>query len=386
MRPNDDASAVVSRVYSASDIQILTAVDAIRKRPGMYVGDTHDGSGLHHLAKELVEYALLEHLEGRLFRIAVTLHRAGALTVEDDGPGLPVDAPRGPDSVFQLFFTELGQCWRARSPFGIGHTVVNAMSERLFVEVHRAGTIHSQEFRAGRPIAPARLDGASDRTGTRITLRPDPGIFSSVVFDGERLLVRLREIAFLHPGLRIDFVDERKGRRESLQGQSISTWMERLTEGQLARPEQPLRMKGVCEGIHVDVALRWTSASRAPRVRGFVNAFPVRSGSHLKGRWAGLRGPLATRSSARSVWAGLVAILNLRGPGLDAELSGCCRDELESNAVARAVGTVVNAGLTRELAASPALRDSLFAPDRFVDRRDFGEGRAKRAASVERLR
>jgi DNA gyrase subunit B len=366
-----------ARVYDCGSIQVLEGLEPVRRRPGMYVGDTRDGSGLHHLAHELFDNAVQEHVDGRCFRLAVTLHAGGALTVEDDGPGIPVDPPPGwklGASPLEVIFTRLcagGFGRRGLSGLlGVGVACVNALSEQLVVEVRRGGWLHRQSFRRGLPEGPPAGIRRDDGTGTRVTIHPDPQIFASTAFDPERLLRRLREIAFLHPGLSVDFVDERRGgRRTRLHGRGIAAWVSLLTEGRSVFPAEPIRLRGAREGLSIDLAFQWTRASTEWQIWSFADLQPLLGGSHLLGLRSGVGQAIKAASRGaeglgdRRPWrpgtlrAGLVGVIDLRGPAVTVDR--CCRAHVRSAAVKAAVREIVASGLADVLERQPDVLGSL---------------------------
>jgi DNA gyrase subunit B len=330
--------------YTSDSIEVLEWFEAIRKRPGMHVGDPHDGSGLHNMLGMLIENVRVQHVEKKCFHIAVTLHPSGAVTVEDDGPGIPVGlvTARGRE---QLSFAELlfTSPHRARPP-SIDATFafpwVNALSEYLLLEIERDGAVHRLDFRRGKVDSPLRRAGSTARSGTRITMCPDTSIFKSTAFEARRVGDMLREMTFLNPGLRAELTDQR-GHREAFCSRGIDEWAARLTSDVDAFPSGgPLRFLGVRAGVSVDVAMRWTR-SREMRIRSFANQKRVHTGAHLAGLFAALDASDVPRH-------GLVAVLDVRGDTL--QIEGCCRERLLDNDVSAAVCTIVSTGLAGALA------------------------------------
>jgi DNA gyrase/topoisomerase IV subunit B len=307
MSNDDDAPASpAAEGYDCNSITVLEDIEAIRKRPAMFIGDVHDGSGLHHLVREVVDEGLVHHAAGRCHRVSVTIRRSGAVTVEDDGPGLPVDAL----VLFTRQFHRVSML-----------CCVNALSEECYVEVHRGGHAHGQHYRRGRSVTPVVPLGAAGDTGLRVTFRPDPLIFDSVTFDGRRLDAMLRPIAFLHPHLRVDLNDERPGgARKSFLGAGIEDWVDCLTEGRDGFPVEPVVLRGASDDLVMQAALRWARGSTT-RVRCFANDREFEPGALLGGLATGLRlacrpaglAPPARGRSTDLVGRGLAAILDVRG-------------------------------------------------------------------------
>jgi len=275
-------------VYDARSIKILKGLEAVRRRPGMYIGSTGK-RGLHHLIYEVVDNSIDEAMAGYCEHIKITIHPDGSVEVEDDGRGIPVDIhPDEGRSALEIVMTTLHAGGKfshdtykvSGGLHGVGVSVVNALSKWLEVRVKRDGKIYYQRYERGVPITPVKAIGEAKGSGTLVSFKPDPEIFTTLEFDHAVLDSRFRELAYLNPGLKIEFVDERLDERKVHQyGGGISEFVKFLAKGKRIFHE-PIRVEGCWNDIKVDIALVYTSEYNS-LIKSFVNNInTVEGGTH----------------------------------------------------------------------------------------------------------
>ena len=279
--------------YDASNIRVLEGLEAVRLRPGMYIGSTSQ-RGLHHCIYEIVDNSIDESLAGFCKQIKVTVNADESVTVEDDGRGIPVDIkPESGKSALEIVHTVLhaggkfgdGGYKVSGGLHGVGASVVNALSEKMVVEVSRAGFVHRQEYMRGEPIAPVEKIRETDKTGTKTTFWPDPEIFTeTTIIDREVIATRFREMAFLNKGLKIVFIDAKTSAETVFHYEGgIGSYVEFLNKNKAVIFEQPVYIEKNIDGMYVEIALQYTDAY-SETVLSFANNINTHhGGTHLTG-------------------------------------------------------------------------------------------------------
>ena len=372
--PAEVVSAADDATYDAKDIRILEGLEAVRKRPAMYIGST-GAPGLHHLVYEVVDNSIDEALAGFCDEIGVTVHIDNSVTVTDNGRGIPVDQHESGKAAAEVVLTVLhaggkfdNKSYKVSGGLhGVGVSVVNALSESLDVEIWRDGQVYRQRYERGEPRSALEVIGTTKRRGTKVTFKPDAEVFETIEYSFDTLAHRLRELAFLNGGVRITLDDERSGKSHAFRYEGgIRSFVEFINKNKTVVNAAPIYMRGDREGIDAEIALQWNDGY-ADTVYSFANNINTQEGgTHLSGFRSALTRTVnayANRNnlapdlkesiSGEDIREGLVAVVSVKVP--HPQFEGQTKTKLGNTEVQGIVAAIVNDHLGAYLEENPAV-------------------------------
>ncbi len=378
--------------YQADSIKVLKGLEAVRKRPGMYIGDTDDGTGLHHMVYEVVDNSIDEALAGYCKNIIVKINSDGTVTVNDDGRGIPVDIHKGEKkSAAEVIMTQLHAGGKfdhdsykvSGGLHGVGVSVVNALSEKLQLEINRDGKKYYIEFKNGEALSPLKVVGKSKHTGTNITFFPSKQIFSSIKFSANILIKRMRELAFLNKGIKIIFIDASQKKEKSSEYKydgGVLEFVDFLDEKRQKLLnkngndlfKKPIYMEGKKNNVEIECSLKWNAGYSEDIFPYTNNIFQKDGGTHLLGFRSALTRVINKYASENNllkknkltisgddIKEGLTCVLSTKIP--DPKFSSQTKDKLVSSEIRMIVETFINEKLSIWFDQNPSVAKIVLA-------------------------